>query len=68
MQEQLKRWPNVFFFDPGDLTTGVGNGWVTLHPTVISPGERTKQVDEVLKILEVEKFITDWRNDVSPIH
>lgn len=65
--EHLKDYPNIWFFDPGDLRTGVGNGWVTLHPTVRSPGERTKQIDIALRILEREGYIQDWRNEVRVV-
>lgn len=63
--EHLKTFTQVFFVDPGDLRTGTGNGWITLHPTCNSTGERTRQIDLLLRLLESEKIITDWRNEVA---
>ena len=71
--EHLKNFPLVFIKDPGDLTTGkmnletflTGNDWITLHPTCNSPGERTRQIDTILRLLENEKIIPNWRNEVA---
>lgn len=65
--ERIKRFEKIFFHDPGDLRIGTGNGWITLHPTCNSTGERTRQIDTILRLLENEKNITDWRNELSPV-
>ena len=72
--EHLRNFPLVFIQDPGDLTKGTlqlgtgsfgtGNRWITLHPTCNSTGERTRQIDTCLRLLENEKIIPNWRNEV----
>ncbi|KAG0592051.1 hypothetical protein KC19_1G220800, partial [Ceratodon purpureus] len=73
--EHIRNFPLVFIQDPGDLTKGTlqpgsfltGNQWITLHPTCNSTGERTRQIDTCLRLLESEKIIPNWRNELCPV-
>lgn len=61
--ENLRKFHNVFKFEPKNFNGGFESGVVTLHSSLGTPEDRTKAVGEVVKSLG-EELIPGIRNEV----
>ncbi|GMN50476.1 hypothetical protein TIFTF001_019628 [Ficus carica] len=62
--ENLRKFHNVFTFEPKNSNGGFESGVVTLHSSLGTPEDRTKAVGEVVKSLG-EELIPGIRNELT---